>query len=200
MINFDGIEQSLLEIASQWLVDDLSTMAGENGPIPSVIMSKDEGVSPATPFAQLDFMASRKDGWSQGEGLDENKQYAIIETIYFLQYAFMIVGGDATRIAHKLESYFRLDPVMDKLQLDSGGTLQNTFDVISVPKQMSTHLVDAAVFEITLSYTDRYTDSPTAPDSIGLLDTVKITGEVKQSPDDTNPLPLVVDATSDELP
>lgn len=184
-IDYNTVFDCFVEIAEQvaaTLPEDIT-----------VIIARQSGsTTPPYPYIQLDMMGqSQTEGYLQGWMVDENDD-VIYETPYKLLLQYSVYGGNAQQIAHDLEAYFRLPSVLDKIEIDTTGTLEETFNITSSPERLRTNRwLEVAQFNLTFNIVDRMITS-----ADGVIKTITIDGEVKRNEDDPDPLTFNVTESS----
>ena len=82
--------------------------------------------------------------------------------------------------------------MLDKIELDTTGTLEDTFPVTSLPEKLSTtQWLEVAQFNITFNIVDRHTTS-----AEGMFNTITVDAEIKRNEDDPEPLLFSVTESS----
>lgn len=182
----DIILGTFIRIARTAVGDSLSKI-GKNKDIPAVFKQRQDGVVESYPYILIDVLNTTKtDGWQLSEGVNELEQY-VIDTSYKLLLQYTVYGGNATQIAHNLEQYLRLEPVLDKISAETTGQLEETYDVIALPTRLETQNLEVAAFNLTFNIVDRFTD---VDGIVGTFNTISTTGELYRDTADDAPLPI----------
>lgn len=192
-IDYDVILNSFVVRAQEVLANDLSSSGPPGSPEPSVIIARQPGPTPNYPYVQLDLISTvQTDGYETGRGVDELTEQVYYETHYKLLLQYTVFGGNANSIAHKLESYFRFESVLNKIEEDTTGTLEETFAVRSIPEKRETDWLEVAQFQLTFNINDQSENT----DGDGIIQTINIDGEVKRNSDDSDPLTFSISESS----
>lgn len=195
MIDQNAVLSGFVVTAQDLVGSQLSTVGSKESPEPAVIIARQNGPEPGYPFIQIDLGATvETHGYLTHAGIDLNDE-PYFETIYKYLIHYTVYGGNAISIARELESYFRLDRIRDSIADLTGGEVENTFQVIPLPKSNSTEEVDVATFSITFNINDRLVDTAT-----GSFTRIVIDGDLYPTKGATNPLPLSVDEVSIKYP
>ncbi len=200
MIDYDQILDTYISIAQEGVGSLLSSVGPPSAPEPAVIKARKEGTAPDYPYIKVDIVATEHtSGWMLDSGIVDvmGTPTPYIDTHYKLLLQYTIYGGNANSIAHSLESYFRLDRVLNKVEIGTTGSVESTTNVMSIPEKQATDFVEAASFNIIFNICDRYLDSD---EGTGVFDTIQINGELKSNEDDPENLPITVNETSGVLP
>lgn len=191
MLDQEAIVDSFVKVAQETVGSSLSTVGQSHELEPAVIKARKNGVTPDHPYIQVDISSPiETHGWITCSGLDENDDPFIDTHVKYL-ISYTVYGGNATDIARNLKGYFRLGRILDQINTETTGEVEQTFQVFPVPTTMSTEEMDVAVFDLAFNINDRLVDPET-----GTFNKIHIDGELKQNADDPNPLPIVVDAAS----
>lgn len=189
-IDYDAILGKFIRVAADGVGDQLSLIDGTH---PSVIRARQKPAKPDYPYVVLDLLQTRQEaGWLFNEGIDlnGNKMY---ETHYELLLNYTVYGyNDAVKIAHDLETYFRLERVRNSIETEVEVLIVNTNPVISLPQKLADKWVESSSFSLVVNVNDRYVDV----ESDGFIDTVDIDGELKEGEDDPNPIPIDIVVTT----
>lgn len=193
MIDTDNVLNTFITIARDGVGSYLSTVAGSaSTTIPAVIKARQPNQpTPDYPYIQVDILPiSQTSGHLLGAGVDENDE-VYYETHYKMLLQYTVYGGNAISIAHELEAYFRLNSVLDFIENETTGTLEETFDVVPAPIKLATEWLEVASFNLTFNINDRYVNS-----ADGVFDTINLAGEIKRNLDDPDPIPFTISETS----
>lgn len=177
MINYTLIEDTLTGIARDAVGKYLSILNVKG--TPSVIVVRPNHVKPDYPYITLSRIDTRDTyGWRRNDVVNEDCT-STISTHKTIQFQFTVYGSDtctgatAHDIANELEGFFRLEEVMNKLNNDSGASLDQTFPVTDASQiTNASEQLEAAFFTFTVNTVDELNYSP------GVFDTVCIEGSV----------------------
>lgn len=196
-IDYDQIMATFVGIAQDYIGSQLSTVGPVGSPEPAVIIARQPNApQPDYPYCQLDLLSTvQTDGWLLGYGVDEDLNEVFYETPYKLLLSFSIYGGNANKIAHDLEAVFRYQSVIDRIEIETTGTLEETFAVRSIPEKLSSNWLEVAQFQITFNINDQSNNNVNGGD--GIFETINIDGEVKRNEVDSDPLLFSVSETSE---
>ena len=185
-IDYDAVFDCFIEIARNGVGSQLATIGPTGTEFPAVIKARQPGPQLDMPYIQLDLIGTTQtEYFLQGYAINpEDDTEVIYETPYKLLLQYSIFGGNAQAIAHDLEAYFRLPDVLDKIETDTTGTLEETFGIDSLPEQLATNKwLEVAQFNLTFNIVDRYISS-----TDGTIRTISIDGEVFRDENDPDPL------------
>lgn len=191
MIDYDEILSEFIRVAQEALGDKLSQTGPSGSPEPTVIRARQGGVKPEYPYVQIDVITTTQThGWELETGVVEidGEDVPFIDTHYKITMQYTVYGGNANQLAHELEAYFRLNRVLGDIENNTGGALEATFNLQSLPQSLSTEDLEVAAFNFTFNINDRYTDPQT-----GVFDHIILDGELARREDDPSPLPLDID-------
>ena len=184
-VDLHNIEQTFVKIAREGVGHLLSCLKPN---IPSVILSLNGGPIPDYPFVELSVDGiSKTDGYLFNEFIDENGN-TVYDTFYKVELRYTVFGSNksqkrkAVSIAQELESYFRLNHVLAKIEQETTGSLENTSDVIPSPQRLATEYGESAYFTLTMNVNDRYVSTED-----GYFDTIEIGGKVMRDQNDPDP-------------
>ena len=187
-IDYENIRSTLVQIAAEAVGSDLSLI---NSAHPAVIISRQDIPKPNYPYVVLDTLSTvQENGWKYDFYADVNDNI-VYETNYHVLFEYRIFGGDATAIANKLEGYFRLGRVLDRICSDTGGNLVNTLPIDSLPQLLADKFVESAAFTFTLSITDTFVDTSVEC----VIEDVHLDGKLAVSEDDPDPLLFTIDVS-----
>jgi len=204
VIDYDKVFNAFVAIAKSAVGSQLSQVGPTGNTFPAVIRARQSGPTPSYPYVQLDLLSTvQTENWLLSESFNEDG-FVVYETPYKLLLQYTVYGGNANKIAHELEAFFRLNSVLDCIENETTGTIEETFAVRSFPIKLSTAWLEVASFTLTFNINDEYVnDQPQAVDVYtntpledGYFDTIIIDGEAKRNPDDDEPLTFSVTETS----
>lgn len=189
-IDYESIMSEFVKIARDAVGNQLSTI-NRASPIPSVIKARQDGPKPEVPYVVLDLLpTSLTDGWELAEGIDgDGNPY--FETSYKILFQYTVYGGNASKIAHELENYFRIPRVIQQIRANTNGSFEGTTPVLPLPQKLATNYLEVASFNFTFNIIDRITDIQT-----GVFDTINNQGQLARYVGDPNPLAINVSETS----
>lgn len=191
MIDQDAIMASFVSVAQDTVGSLLSLTGPTDSPEPAVIKARQNGVTPDHPYIQVDLLnTTETDGYLTYSGVDENDE-PYFDTHYKLLISYTVYGGNATDIARQLESYFRLDRVRDQIEEETTGTVEQTFQILSVPGDLATIKYEVASFSVSYNIIDTLVDADT-----GTITRIVNNGKLLIHEEDTNPLSLNIDESS----
>lgn len=192
-LDLDTIVGCFIEVAQRNVGGSLALVGPTGEKEPAVIVSRPDAPKPSYPYITLDVLSiTETSGNKLREGLDEHDNY-FLENHYKITLRYIVFGGNAIQIASELEQSFDLPNVIRNVSLNTGGEIEDTSEVVSLPKALSTEMVDVARFDVTYNVCVRNTDTSA---SNGYFNTINIEGEALTSENDNNPLKFNVSETS----
>lgn len=206
MISPYDIGTSLIDIVSDKVGSLLAQVPAQGGVMrPACIRSSgyDSGtqspvIEPPYPFIAVNFIAANRFGNADilNEYLngDEN---LVQETDVLLSYEFRchgLVKDDVVKIVSVLSRWFETPSIRDKIQNDTGGRLFSTSNISKINVRLRTNIVEVGRFVIEISIRDSLVDIDSGMFNTININTVETGGGLYESPDDTNPLPIQVEA------
>jgi len=155
-------------------------------------------VEPPYPFMAVNFIAANRFGDADilNEYLDENDN-TVQERDVLLSYEFRchgLVKDDVVKIVSHLSRWFESYSIRDKIQNDTGGRLYSTSNISKINMRLKTNIVEVGRFVIEISIRDSLLDIDAGVFNTIQINTVETGGGLYESPDDTNPLPIQVEA------
>jgi hypothetical protein len=192
-IDFDVLTDELIRVARVEVGNRLATIEIETGLTPAVILSRDTGAKPNSPYIVVDTIVVDDSGsWLIASGINEDDN-PCFSSYYRILFQYTVYGDNAMSIAQELKGKFRIGRILDEVKTNTTGEIEDVFAVNSLPEKLSTRYVEAAAFNLNFSITDTVVDVQT-----GYIDTIITTGEVLRDEDDVfdNPLDLDITVTS----
>lgn len=194
MIDYDEVLDAFIVVARQAVGSQLSQIGPVGNTYPAVIKARQDGPIPSYPYIQIDVLSTAlTSGHLLAEWVDEDEN-TVYETHYKLLLQYTVFGGNANKITHELEAYFRLNSVLNYIENETEGTVEECFSVIPSPQRLSTKWLEVASFNLTFNINDvllnpnTYLDPEATPEETvfadGVFDTITISGEIPLNPDD----------------
>lgn len=191
MIDVEGILTEFVKIArDRTYTPPLSTNA-ESG-LKSVLRARPDDIAKENyPFIVVDLLSITKESgeWIDDTAVDGNDN-VIYSTNYDMVISYHVYGTGARAIANQLQSSLRFETARNTIETNTGGLIVQTFDIQSLPQQLSDKFVDSAVLDVMFVITDAEADTDST-----VIDTTVIEGELvhagfDDAADDPNSLPV----------
>lgn len=195
MINQDNILLGFVKAAQTSVGDLLSTSGPKTAPEPSVIKARQKGKTPGYPYIMVDLLSTNPvANGSISKGLTKDG-IPFFDKQYTCLLSYTVYGGNATNIARILCSYLEIPRIYDALEADTGGSLGEVFQVLSIPIELSTEPCEVASFQVSLNINERITDADT-----GTITRIELNGELLRHKDDPDPFQLTIAEQSTQHP
>lgn len=206
MISPYTIQTHLMSIISDLVGYRLSQIQAGNGLTrPACIRSGgyDTGTQsainePPFPYIAVDFTASSR--WGRTDIINEylnEDDIPVIETDIILSYDVKCHGlskDDTSMIMHELQRKLDLNSVRARIMQDTSSRLFETSDVRKFAVRRQSNIVEVNRMVVDLAIRDVLIDPAAGVFNTIQIDTIESGGGLYESPDDTTPLPIQVEA------
>lgn len=191
-VDFNIIINDFIRVAREEVGYRLGTATTlGNVPVPAVILSRDtDSIPDEGAYITVDILTIDDSGsWLISTGVDDDDN-PFFSSYYRVLLQYTVYGEDSLSIAQELKGKFRIPRVLDAIEQNTTGELEDVFAVTSLPENLATAYQEVARFNLNFSITDTVTDTNT-----GIIETVNTTGTVLRDEDDEFDNTLDLDIT-----
>ena len=191
MVDINGLTTGLVNSTSDVIGHRLYKIKGQSGQIPAVIKNRQGGAKPSFPYAVVDYSNMERMGYAQRDTYLDDNLDEVNEFDYNIRMILQINGGidhDVHSICEELSA--RLFTTQGKRLINqylNGAWLLSSSKILFFPTRLSSELEEAASFNLDLSIRHILVD-----ETIDVIETVEVNGELFVNEDDTNPLDVNV--------
>lgn len=183
--NHTPIFTGLVAVIRDEVGSSLAQVAGPAGTtVPAVYQDRQRQYK-TYPYITVDRLSTRTvDGWLKNASVNANNN---VEYTYEYQSLYLITayGEDADEILTHLKQKFSFERVREKLYTASGNlaVFQRSRDVVESPVLYETDYEPQASMEITINFEATLADTDST-----IIDSAQITGNLKDTDDDSTPI------------
>lgn len=164
-LNVNNITSGVVNLIKEVIPHRLSTVKGQNGQLPAVMLDRNRGPKPSFPYVTVDHVGLRQQGLSVKNSYlnEEDKQTDEFE--YLIRIVMYVRGSpdhDTLGIAEELKSRISLPKNLNRLYTLTGCTLLSSSDPNLSGNLMSTNFEEVTNITLDLLGISTYVDEDTA--------------------------------------
>jgi len=186
-LDITAITNTFVDIAAKEVGSQLSTVRKSGADVPAVILARDTQTTPSYPYIAVDIITIDDSGsWRISQGVNDAGE-PWVASYYRILFQYTVYGPDSLSIAHSLKGKFRVDRVLNDVEVGTSGKIEDVFAVSSLPEKLSSRYLEVAAFNLSLTMTDIVVDVET-----GLIANINLNGDLTNTDDSTLDLDVVV--------
>lgn len=189
-IDFNNIITKFIEIASEITYNPPLATNPESS-LKAILRARQNQPKEDYPYMVIDILdVTQENGYITDDTLVDDNDNTIYQTNYQILILFRVYGAGSLPIINQLETYFRIDDVLGRINLETGGNVVETQPISSLPTQLADRWEESAAFNLVFNITDSnvYDES--------IIETIDLGGKLFRDEDDPDPLDMDISVTS----